>query len=288
MVRRKKSLTPTEKVIFHRVETGLGSVNLMHARFVTQTFAPHFHEGYCLGVIEKGALGFRYMGEKLVAPAGAVNLAIPGEVHTGRAAEEVGWTYRMFYLDADLLAKAASQMSGTKMPLPFIREGVLFDPGLAGMIHRLHRCMQNPQVPILEKETGLIAVLSCVIRQYSRPRIPGWPSGHDPDVIKLARDFIQDHYHRDISVRELASIAGLSPYHFIRVFHKQAGLTPHAYLTQVRVQRAMQCLQNGETPADTALKTGFFDQSHLTRHFKRIVGVTPGRYRNSVQDFAAG
>jgi len=287
MVLREKSLRSTEKAIFRRVETGLGPVNLMHARFVTQVFAPHFHEGYCLGVIEKGALGFRYMGENLVAPAGAVNLAIPGEVHTGRAAKKAGWTYRMFYLDADLFTKTAAQMTGKKMPLPFIREGVLFDPGLAGMIRRLHRRLQNPQVSILEKETGLLAVLGCVIRQYSRPRITGWPTGYEPNVVKSARDFIQAHYHRDISVRELAAITGLSPYHFIRVFQKQVGLTPHAYLTQVRIQRAGQRLQNGEAIVDTALKTGFFDQSHLTRHFKRIVGVTPGRYRNSVQDFPA-
>ena len=165
-----------ENTILCRVDTGLGPVDLMHARYVTQAFAPHFHEGYCLGVIEKGALGFRYMGEQAVAPAGAVNLAIPGEAHTGQAADEAGWTYRMFYLDADLIAKAADQMAGKPTPLPFIREGVLFDPDLARMIRRLHRRMQNP------------------------------------------------------------------------------------------------------------LAAGFFDQSHLSRHFKRIVGVTPGRYRNSVQD----
>jgi hypothetical protein len=78
MVRRKKHLNRVEKTLLYRAVTGLGTVNLMHARYVTQTFAPHFHEGYCLGVIEKGALGFRYMGENLVAPAGSVNLAVPG------------------------------------------------------------------------------------------------------------------------------------------------------------------------------------------------------------------
>ena len=121
MVRRRQRLNRLEKIHFRRVNTGLGPVNLMHARYVTQVFAPHFHEGYCLGVIERGALGFRYMGKHVVAPAGAVNLAMPGEVHTGQAADEGGWTYRMFYLNADLMVSVASQITGKHESMPFIR-----------------------------------------------------------------------------------------------------------------------------------------------------------------------
>jgi len=154
MVSRKKVLNPRETTTLCRVETGLGPVNLLHACYVTHTFAPHFHEGYCLGVIEAGALGFRYRGEEIVAPAGAVNLAIPGEVHTGRAAHETGWTYRMFYLDADLLAHAATQLSTKRFGRPFIREGVLFDPDLATMIRRLHRGHDPRPLPQFRTRPG--------------------------------------------------------------------------------------------------------------------------------------
>jgi AraC-like DNA-binding protein len=286
MVSRKQPLNRLEKTSMCLVPTGLGPVNLMHARYVTHTFAPHFHEGYCLGVIEKGALGFRYMGENVVAPAGAVNLAVPGEVHTGQAADKAGWTYRMFYLDADMLASAAAQMAGKRAPLPFVRAGVLFDSCLAGMIHRLHRRMQDSRTTALEKETGLLTLLTGMIRQYGEPSSAAVETGREPGAVQIARDFIHAYHDRDISVRELAATTGLSPYHFIRVFSGGVGLTPHAYLIQVRVRRAQRLLLSGETPAQAALSTGFFDQSHLTRHFKRIVGVTPGRYRNCVQDRA--
>jgi AraC-like DNA-binding protein len=109
-------------------------------------------------------------------------------------------------------------------------------------------------------------------------------TGREPVAVETARAYIHAHYDRDISVRDLAALTGLSPYHFIRVFSGQVGLTPHAYLVQVRVQQARQLLATGETPSQAALSAGFFDQSHLTRHFKRILGVTPGRYRNCVQD----
>ena len=98
------------------------------------------------------------------------------------------------------------------------------------------------------------------------------------------RDFIHAHHDRDISIREIAGPAGLSPYHFIRVFCKQTGLTPHAYFTQVRVRRAQYPMASGETPVQVAFGAGFFDQSYLTRHFKRVTGITPGRYLNHVQD----
>ena len=168
--------------------------------------------------------------------------------------------------------------------MPFIRDGVLFDPGLACMIHCLHRRMQDPQTALLEKETALLALLTCMIRQYSRPHPAEVESGREPGAVDTARDYIHAHHDRDISVRELATVTGLSPFHFIRIFRRQVGLTPHAYLTQVRVQQAQQLLASGETPVQAAVASGFFDQSHLTRHFKRIVGTTPALYRNSVQD----
>src|SRR5512147_2082534 len=90
----------------------LEGVELLRAHYVTQTFARHAHEGFAVGVIESGALGFFYRGENVVAPAGAINLAIPDEPHTGHAALETGWTYRMFYLDAAMLRQAAAEISG--------------------------------------------------------------------------------------------------------------------------------------------------------------------------------
>ena len=89
----------------------------------------------------------------------------------------------------------------------------------------------------------------------------------------------------------LAAAAGLSPYYFIRVFRQAVGLTPHAYLVQLRVETAKRLLDRGQPVVEAALAAGFADQSHLTRHFKRIVGVTPGQYllnSKNVQDRLAG
>ena len=95
---------------------------------------------------------------------------------------------------------------------------------------------------------------------------------------------MQAYFADDLSIEKVAAAAGLSPYYFIRVFGRAAGLPPHAYLTQIRICRARAMLINGMTVAEAACAAGFVDQSHLTRHFKRLTGITPGKYRRIVQE----
>ena len=97
-------------------------------------------------------------------------------------------------------------------------------------------------------------------------------------------DYLDNHFDEDLSIDTLAGIACLSPYHFIRTFSNQSGLTPHAWLMQLRARKAKELLGRGLPIADVAAQTGFSDQSHLNRSFKRLLGFTPGQYRNSVQD----
>ena len=91
------------------------------------------------------------------------------------------------------------------------------------MINRLHRQMEASGTPLLEKESALLAVLTLMLRRHCRPRPEALQTGREPAAMETARDFIHAHHDRDISIRELAGAAGLSPYHFIRVFREQTG-----------------------------------------------------------------
>jgi AraC-like DNA-binding protein len=262
----------------------LGGVELLRAHYVTQTFNRHTHDGFAVGVIEEGALGFYYHGENVIAPAGMVNLVNPGEVHTGHAATRGGWTYRMFYLDASLLQNAACEMTDRRESIPFFREGVLCDETLAGALRTLHVGLETGQLSRLEVESRFLDVLTQLIGRHAEPKPILRPVSREPAAVKRARKYIEACYAENVSVQELASIARLSPFHFIRVFQKQTGMPPHAYLMQTRLRRAQALLDQGWRIVDAAYETGFADQSHLTKHFKRTLGYTPGQYRNSVQD----
>ncbi len=259
-------------------------VELLRARYVTQTFARHAHEGFALGVIEAGALGFFYRGENVVAPAGAINLAIPDEPHTGHAATDGGWTYRMFYLEEHVLRQAAAEVTGKPFGMPFFQTGVLHDAELAQSIRDLHITVESAGGSHLEQQSRLLWVLTQLIRRHAHPRPQVGPLRREHQAAQRARDYVESHYADNPSLEQLAAEAHLSPFHLIRVFQDEFGLPPHAYLNQVRIRRARGMLDQGQSIAAVAYATGFSDQSHLTRHFKRIVGVTPGQYRNFIQD----
>lgn len=262
-------------------------LELLRASFTTQAFARHSHEGFGVGVIEKGALGFAYRGESLVAPAGAVNTVNPDEPHDGHPAGSDGWTYRMFYFPAEFLARMAEDVAAKPAALPFFNSGVIRDPALAGLLLRAHALLCGdaaPRSPRLGRDSLLLAAFARLLARHSFQ--PSRPPGVGAEHAAVARvtQRLRDNLDADLPLGELAATACLTPWHFIRVFARHTGFTPHAWLMQQRARRARELLLGGAAIADVAARTGFADQSHLTRTLKRIMGVTPGQLRNSVQE----
>jgi len=97
-------------------------------------------------------------------------------------------------------------------------------------------------------------------------------------AIRRALAIMQANFAEPLTVAQLAAVSGLSPCRFVTVFRRQVGVPPHQYLCRLRVAHARDLLRRGVSAAETATEAGFFDQSHLSRHFKRICGVTPGRF----------
>ncbi|HEY9645506.1 MAG TPA: AraC family transcriptional regulator, partial [Chroococcidiopsis sp.] len=93
------------------------------------------------------------------------------------------------------------------------------------------------------------------------------------------RAYLEAHYAEPVSIDHLATLAGLSPYYLIRSFRQQVGLSPHSYQLQWQLRQAKRSLHSPAPLSDIAIATGFYDQSHLNRHFKRAFGITPGQYR---------
>jgi AraC-like DNA-binding protein len=114
-------------------------------------------------------------------------------------------------------------------------------------------------------------------------------AGREYRAVRRAREFLDQHFDRNVPLKELASVADLSPFYFHRVFCRETGMPPHAYQIQLRLIRAKALLRKGQPLALVASATGFADQSHLHRHFRRLMGVTPAEYAGRgkiVQDAA--
>jgi len=255
----------------------LSNLELLHATYVTHTFAPHSHEGYVIGVIEQGAEQFAYRRSQHVAPVGSIVFINPGEMHTGSSASEHGWTYRTLYPSIELLQRAVSDLTGRPRDIPFFAEPVVHDLEMMTEISLTHRALEE-QASALERESRLLWTLSRLILRYAddhpRPR----PFTKEHMGIQRVRSFLEENSTENISLEQLAAIAHLSPFHLLRSFRDQMSLPPHAYQIQIRIMHAKQLLRLSASCADTALIVGFADQSHFTKHFKRIVGVSPGLY----------
>jgi AraC-like DNA-binding protein len=260
----------------------LADVELLHAKAQTHAFPKHSHDGYAFGVIEQGALGFYYRGEQVVASAGDINLCVPDEPHTGQPAAG-SWSYRMFYVGVSLLEQAYCELRGQSGGLPFFQAGRLDDPLMAKRLWHLHKTCEQHGV-CLEQQTALLINLVQLISRHADVPVSSAEVAQEPVAVARVKDYLEHHYAHDISLDELAQISQLSRYYLVRVFKAHTGVPPHAYLRQVRVRHAKTLLARGTDIAEVALVTGFNDQSHLTRWFKRLWGYTPAQYRNSLQD----
>jgi len=264
----------------------LAGLEWVHATYVSHVFPRHTHESFAIGLVEAGVQATDYRGAKHYATAGDICLVNPGEAHTGYAPDETGWTYRCSYPAEAILQKAAAEVAGREAGPPHFPSPVIRDPSLACLLRDFFASLE-PRRNALEQESRLLSALTQMIVRHSEQRPGCHRTGRERHAVGRVRDYIHENYADNISLTELAAAANLSRFHLIRVFQKEMNLTPHAYLTQVRVRMAKELLARKIPAARVAAAVGFSDQSHLTRRFKGIMGLPPGQYAqmsNFVQD----
>jgi AraC-like DNA-binding protein len=262
----------------------LDGVTLFSADGFRQTFARHTHDEYALGVITQGVLAFDYRRCSHLAGPGEINLVVPDEAHTGEPALGNEWSYRMFYLEPSLVQDVARQIGRRASGLPFFAAGVLHDPVLAKDILALHDDLCDERISALESESRLIAVLVHWLRRYAERQPIVAELGARVREAERVREIIEEGWKEKPSLRRLAAEVDLNTYQLLRAFVRRYGMPPHAYLLQRQLREARTLLDGGSSIAEAAFAAGFADQSHLSRHFKRTWGMTPGAYCNFVQD----
>lgn len=237
----------------------------------------HWHEEYQLCLIQSGPSELKYRGNHLPTPPASLFMVHPGEVHSNRCYDTTGCDYRTIFVEPELMRFAATEVYGKETGLPFFPTAVVFDEDVLRQYTDLHVALEQSSSS-LERQSLLLNLLAGLILRFAENRPRPRSFGLERQAVRRARDYLFEHYADNVSLETLARIANLSPFHFNRVFSEQMGMPPHAFQTQVRVSRAKALLRQGWSIAQVAAQTGFADQSHLTRHFKRLAGVTPGQY----------
>ncbi|GLY71891.1 AraC family transcriptional regulator [Actinoallomurus iriomotensis] len=256
----------------HPTEPG---VDLLSARFVTHRYTRHAHATYTIGLIESGVEEFQHAGSLLRVTSGQVALLNPQVVHTGQAGVPEGWRYRVLYPAVDLVREVAAEL-GAPGGTPHFPATVVDDPAVARLLRSVHASAARGDA--LASSSALRTALASVLRRHAARPPHADDEGTAPRAVRAARDLLHARPDDPPSLDELAAAVGSRPFVLLRAFRAAYGLPPHAYLTNLRVQRARALLDAGLRPAEVATVVGFTDQAHLTRHFKRVVGVPPGAY----------
>jgi len=270
-------------------DPGIQGLEVLHARFVGHRYPRHVHNYFVIALVKSGAASYWYRGTQEVAPAGHTFVVNPGEPHTGEAATRNGYLYHTLYPETDYLSRVAEEVGGRRLT-PFLKGSVYHDSHLAVLLSRFHEALASKASKVA-CEFLLLRALAHLFTRYADPRLIRLPVGREHPAIRKARTYIEDHFAEDISLSRLAAEVSLSPYYFARAFQRETGLPPHGYLENVRIRKAREFLDQGQSLVSAALSAGYSDQSHFTHRFKRFLGITPGQYLHGgkvEQDRATG
>ncbi|MFF8727883.1 AraC family transcriptional regulator [Streptomyces sp. NPDC015171] len=255
-----------------------GVTEVFHAHFTEYAYPMHVHDAWTLLIVDDGAVRYDLDRHEHGTPLDTVSLLPPHVPHNGSPATPDGFRKRVVYLDASRLG---DDLIGPAVDAPDLR-----DPLLRRRVGQLHSALARPGDE-LEAESRLALVAERLrghLRERERERAVRRPQRRDEhELAGRLRELLDARVVDGVVLEEAGRVLHAHPAHLVRAFSAAYGIAPHQYLMSRRVGRARRLLLDGLPPGEVAPVTGFYDQAHLTRHFRKWVGVTPGRYRSSAR-----
>jgi AraC-like DNA-binding protein len=245
-----------------------GVAEVLHAEWRDHAYPAHTHDTWTLLLVDDGLIGYELDRHDHAAPRSGVTLLPPHVVHDGHPVTAHGFRKRVLYLEEQVLSEA---LIGAAVDAPLIE-----DLGLREQVSRLDRALVRGEDREAESRLALVAerlAWHLTGRHTARSLPPAGP------VARQAREILDADPAGALGIAGVADALGVSAAHLVRSFTRSYGIPPHRYLLGRRLDLARRWLLAGDDPAHVAAATGFYDQSHLTRHFKRLLATTPGRYQ---------
>ncbi|MCE8515884.1 AraC family transcriptional regulator [Ruegeria pomeroyi] len=237
---------------------------------LVEPFRPHQHDCYVVGLTTTGVQSFQYRGEQRHALAGEAFAIHPGETHDGRPGTDGGYGYRAAYVAPELVATALGGRT-----FPFSREAVGRNAELVSSLENLFGLAATNADKIATTD-GIARLADALVKLSSDGRTRRAPQ--DRQLAMKLRDDLTENAASGRSMTELERDYGLDRFSICRLFRRHFGVSPQSYLIQRRVGLARSKIAKGMTLAEAAISSGFSDQSHMSRHFVKAVGTSPGRW----------
>ncbi len=253
-------------------------IETLRAHFEGHAYDPHWHDSYIIGVTDSGVQQFNCRHKTHRSLEGGAFLLEPGEIHDGNAPFDGGFTYRTLYLPTDWVHQQLSNLFETlpdNYELNF-QKTLTTDKQLAASVSAAFSAKHHLDPNIVQE--GCLDHMIAMLTSHMN-----WRKNKAPlKGLHLAyriRDYLHDNMECDILIQDISTEMGYDRYHLTRAFKNTFGISPHAYLIQLRLAKARLLLAKGHTPANVAHRFCFADQSHLGRWFKRAYRLSPAAYR---------
>src|SRR5258708_15088305 len=250
----------------------LPGLSLLHADFTTHEYPPHPHDALVVAVTEQGGSVVKSRGQVEQATPATLFVFNPAEPHAGWMGWSERWQYRSMYLTRQALDQVADGLGIDEVP--YFTRNTFPDRDLIDAFLAMHRAVEEGRDVFREREL-LIGTFGRLFQRHGsrRDRIKLPPT--DRVLLAQVTERMRAEHATNLRLEELAIDVGLTTFQPIGLFKRTVGLTPHAYLTQIRLGRACHHLRRSPALAEVATAVGFYDQSALNKHFKRCYGITP-------------
>jgi AraC-like DNA-binding protein len=256
-----------------------GDLGLLKARFTRHRYDLHTHPTYVIALIVEGCERVRIGRQVAIAPAGAILVVNPEEPHDGEAGVEGGWAYRTFYPSVPLLTAVAGELGRDRAPL--FPRGIIEDADLVRAMRAAH--VGSTDEDAASAETSMLLALRRLILRHGDwgDRLEQREGAGSRRRLALYEQAIERDPTAALDLQLFADAGGVTRFQVIRDFKKTSGLTPAAFIRNRRLRRAERLIEQGAGLAEAAFAAGFSDQSHLSRTFRALRGVTPGTFREA-------
>lgn len=250
----------------------LGGLSLMHADFTTHDYPQHTHDALVIAVTEQGGSVVKSRGALQDATPSTLFVFNPEEPHGGWMGRSERWRYRSLYLTRLALDRVAAELGVGAVP--YFTRNTFADRDLIEAFLAMHLALEEGRDVFAEREL-LVGGFGALFGRHGSGRrvIKGAP--RDRVLLAKAIERMRAEYAGELRLEALAAGVGVTTFQLIGLFKRTVGLTPHAYLTQVRLGMACRQLRRSPVLAEVATAVGFYDQSALNNHFKRCYGITP-------------
>ena len=240
-------------------------------------YSRHSHDVFSIGAITAGSSTYLHEKTSQTVTEGTVVLMNPGDVHACNPIADQPWSYLMLYVDSQWLG-ALHDAPNPAQPghfQPLVATSSR-DPELYARLRALFDTLIDPAQDVLYKHCSALGFFTLMQERLGGARRP---TGKPPRRVEQAARYIEANFARTVRLEEICGAACLSPSYLIRAFEQRYHMTPHAYLLNQRIQHARNQLRQGRQIAEVAQDTGFADQAHFQREFKKHLAATPGQYR---------